>query len=114
MAVDLDSAPPNTLDRPPSLPPEASPTPMSDMVGGEGSPQAPGTQVTAMALQGAMVVEKVITQLAGLLPSFQPVAAQILPLLKRGVMQAVNEQSQTQGPPAQAGPPMMGGGPTPL
>ena len=113
-SLNLDAAPPQPISRPPSQPPEASPNPMSDIVGGAEAPQPPGTQVVGMALQGAMVVEKVIMQLAGLLPAFQPVAAQIIPQLKRGIMDAVN-QSQAQGPPQeqQAGPPMMGEGPAP-
>ena len=76
---------------------------MSDLNGpgsAEGSPPTMGgMQITGVALQSGMTIEKMLLSLVSVLPGFQSTAQQIIPLLRSGLLQAMKMGEQPQGPP---------------
>ena len=95
---DLDTPPP------PTTPPEAQPRLAQLAPRGEENQEQGLTlgslQQQGIILQTASGVEKAILMLANLLPEFEQVAAQIIPLLKAGVRAGLSSTAQLpqQGP----------------
>ncbi len=94
---DLDTPPP------PTTPPEAQPR--LAQLAPQGEDQEQGLTLGSLQQQGIILqtasgVEKAILALANLLPEFEQVAAQIIPLLKAGVRAGLSSTAQLpqQGP----------------
>lgn len=95
---DLDTPPP------PTTPPEARPR-LAQMVSSDEEGQEQGLTLGSLQQQGVILqtasgVEKAILALANLLPEFEQVAAQIIPLLRAGVRAGLSSNAQLpqQGP----------------
>jgi hypothetical protein len=90
------------LDQAPPLPPTLRTPDNSQLAGTMSQTQqgAPPTGDIASAVaQQAMLVEKIIGQLAQMLPSFAPSASQIVATLRAGVVGALQQQQQGQQGP---------------
>lgn len=103
-----------TLDAPPPLPPGMKTPDYSTLAGNYNQGGAPPTgELAGMVLQQAMLLEKVSMSLAKMLPAFAPMAAQIVQLMRAGIVQALqmSQQGSGQVPMAMAGgaPPTGGG-----
>jgi hypothetical protein len=94
------------IDSPPPPPPGLQ-TP--DYTGLADNPQSnpqgvpPGTQFLALVTQQAQLVESGAAQLAQMLPTFVPIAAQISAMIRQAVVSAMKQIAQNSG--------MAGGGP---
>jgi len=105
---------PSRLDGPPPLPPSLSDKKAPDLAKLAGTPSGtpPTGQLMQVVLEHAQLAEQILTSLGHMLPSFVPVAAQIIASMRLGVISSLKnsqgnpQQSLAQGAgPSQPAPP---------
>lgn len=89
------------LDAPPPLPPSLSDKNAPDLSKLNGTPSGtpPTGQLLQVVLEHANLAEQILTSLAHMLPSFVPVASQVIASMRLGVVGALK---QAQGNPQQS------------
>ena len=99
---------PSRLDGPPPLPPSLSDKKAPDLAKLAGTPSGtpPTGQLMQVVLEHAQLAEQILTSLGHMLPSFVPVAAQLIASMRLGVISSLkNSQGNPQQSLAQgAGP----------
>jgi hypothetical protein len=102
------SSRPSRLDGPPPLPPSLSDkkAPNLDTLSGGASGTPPTGELMQIALEHAQLAEQILTSLGHMLPSFVPVAAQLIASMRLGVVSALKQATSqpTQSLAAGAGP----------
>lgn len=115
---------PSRLDGPPPLPPKLSDksAPDLDKLSGGASGTPPTGELMQIVLEHAQLAEQILTSLGHMLPSFVPVASQLIASMRLGVVSSLKQtaanpqQSLAAGagsaqPPQGAAPPSPSGAP---
>jgi len=96
------------LDSPPPLPPSLSDKKAPDLSKLAGTPTGtpPTGQLMQIVLEHAQLAEQILTSIGHMLPSFVPVAAQIIASMRLGVVSSLKQASgnPTQSLASGAGP----------
>ena len=100
-SMETDKTRPSRLDSPPPLPPSLSDKKAPDLATLSGNPQGtpPTGQLMQVVLEHAQLAEQILTSLGHMLPSFVPVAAQLIASMRLGVISSLK---QSQGNPQQS------------